>query len=124
LGLPLFHFAGERRFRLFLRSRNNSVRETNAQPAPVAGLKKGLGVLPQQAEPAVSGIAGNRRFESLWEQRHCLRGSESTFWPDFIKTVYSTDALLTGSNYRIYKKCWVKVGLYVVLFRYMMYNEK
>ena len=33
---------------------------------------KGFGVLPQQAETAVSGNAGNRSFESLWEQRHCL----------------------------------------------------
>ena len=39
---------------------------------------KGFGVLPQQAETAVSGNAGNRSFESLWEQRHCLRSSVPT----------------------------------------------
>jgi len=61
-----------RKSRLFLRSRDNSVRETNAQPAPATGLFKGVGVLPQQAETAVSGNAGNCSFESLWEQRHCL----------------------------------------------------
>ena len=83
---PLFSFSRKHRggcFRLHkgrkpclaLRSRDNSVRETNAQPAPVTGLKKGFGVLPQQAETAVSGIAGNRSFESLWEQRHCLPSS-------------------------------------------------
>ena len=44
----------------FLRSRSNSVRETNARPAPATGLFKG--VLPQQAETAVSSIAGNRGF--------------------------------------------------------------
>ena len=42
-GLPLFRSAKGRRLRLFLRSRDNSVRETNAQPAPVTGLKKGFG---------------------------------------------------------------------------------
>ncbi len=71
-GLPVFRFAGERRLRLFLGRRNNSVRETNAQPAPATGLFTGFGVRPQQAETAVSGIAVNRSFESLWEQRHCL----------------------------------------------------
>lgn len=74
--LPLFHFARARRLRLFLRSRNNSVRETNAQPAPATGLFKGFGVLPQQAETAVSGNAGNRCFEHLWEQMPCLPSSE------------------------------------------------
>ncbi len=72
-----FRFARGRRLRLFLRSRNNSVRESNAQPAPITGLKKGVGVLPQQAETAVFGNAGNRSFESLWEQRHCLQSSET-----------------------------------------------
>ena len=37
-----------------------------------AGLFKGFGVLPQQAETAVSGNAGNHSFESLYVQRHCL----------------------------------------------------
>ncbi len=74
-GLPLFRSAKGRRLRLFLRSRDNSVRETNAQPAPVTGLFTGFGVRPQQAETAVSGNAGNRSFESLWEQRHCLPSS-------------------------------------------------
>ncbi len=74
-GLPLFRSAKGHRLRLFLRSRDNSVRETNAQPAPVTGLFTGFGVRPQQAETAVSGDAGNRSFESLWEQRHCLQSS-------------------------------------------------
>ena len=56
-----FHFVGQ-----------YNVRETNAQPAPATGLFTGFGVRPQQAETAVSGDAGNRSFESLWEQRHCL----------------------------------------------------
>ena len=43
-GLPLFRSAKGRRLRLFLRSRDNSVRETNAQPAPVTGLFTGFGV--------------------------------------------------------------------------------
>ena len=30
----------------------------------------------QQAETAISGSAGNCRFWSLWEQRHCLQSSE------------------------------------------------
>ena len=71
-GTAIFRFAGGRKPRLFLRSGSNSVREPNAQPAPVTGLFKGFGELPQQAETAVSGIAGNRSFEPLWEQRHCL----------------------------------------------------
>ena len=58
--LPLFHFARARRLRLFLRSRNNSVRETNAQPAPATGLFTGFGVRPQQAETAVSSLCGNK----------------------------------------------------------------
>ena len=57
-----FHFVGQ-----------YSVRETNAQPAPATGLFTGFGVRPQQAETAVFGNAGNRSFESLWEQRHCLQ---------------------------------------------------
>ena len=57
-----FHFVGQ-----------YNVRETNAQPAPATGLFTGFGVRPQQAETAVSGSAGNRSFESLWEQRHCLQ---------------------------------------------------
>ena len=40
--------------------------------APATGLFKGFGTLSQQAETAVSGNAGSRSFESLWEQRHCL----------------------------------------------------
>lgn len=83
---PLFSFSRKRRNcrfrlhtgrkpRLSLGRRDNSVREPNAQPAPATGLFKGFGVLPQQAETAVSGIAGNRCFESLWEQRHCLPSS-------------------------------------------------
>jgi len=54
-GLPLFRSAKGRRLRLFLRSRDNSVRETNAQPAPVTGLFTGFGVRPQQAEKQTSG---------------------------------------------------------------------
>ena len=73
----VFSFSQGRKPRLSLRSRDNSVREPNAQPAPATGLFKGFGVLPQQAETAVSGNAGNRCFESLWEQRHCLPSSES-----------------------------------------------
>ena len=84
---PLFLFSRKRRDcrfrlhkgrkpRLSLRSRDNSVREPNAQPAPATGLFKGFGTLSQQAETAVSGIAGNRSFESLWVQRHCLPSSE------------------------------------------------
>ena len=68
MGLPLFHFAGERRLRLFLRSRNNSVRETNAQPAPATRLFKGFGTLSQQAKTdfrqtrrkSVLSICGNK----------------------------------------------------------------
>ena len=44
-GLPLFHFTRERRLRLFLRSRDNSIRETNAQPVTATGLFKGFGAL-------------------------------------------------------------------------------
>ncbi len=44
-----------RKPRLSLRSRDNSVREPNAQPAPATGLFKGFGVLPQQAEKQTSG---------------------------------------------------------------------
>ena len=40
---------------LFLRNRNSSVREPNAQPAPATGLFKGFEVLPQQAEKQTSG---------------------------------------------------------------------
>ena len=72
-GSPLFRFAGECRLRFFLRGRNNSVRGPNTQPAPVTGLFKGFGALSQQAETAVSGDAGNRSFEPLWEQGHCLQ---------------------------------------------------
>ena len=49
-GLPLFRSAKGRRLRLFLRSRDNSVRETNAQPAPATGLFTGVGVRPQRAK--------------------------------------------------------------------------
>ena len=73
-GLPFSRFSKGRKPRLSLRSRDNSVREPNAQPAPVTGLFKGFGVLPQQAETEVSGNAGNLSFEHLWEQRHCLPG--------------------------------------------------
>ena len=48
---------------------------TERAASPGHGAEKGFGVLPQQAETAVSGIAGNRSFESLWEQRHCLQSS-------------------------------------------------
>ncbi len=44
-----------RKPRLSLQSRDNSVREPNAQPAPATGLFKGFGVLPQQAEKQTSG---------------------------------------------------------------------
>ena len=70
-----FSFSQGRKPRLSLRSRDNSVREPNAQPAPATGLFKGFGVLPQQAETAISGNAGNRSFEHLWEQMHCLPSS-------------------------------------------------
>ena len=73
--LTLLRLSKGRKPRLFLRSRNNSVRETNAQPAPATGLFTGFGVRPQQAETAVSGNAGNRSFEPLWEQSHCLPSS-------------------------------------------------
>ena len=73
--LPLLRLSKGRKPRLFLHRRDNSVRETNAQPAPATGLIKGFGVRPQRAETAISGIAGNRSFEPLWEQRHCLPSS-------------------------------------------------
>ena len=47
-------------------SQSRSQRET---------LFKGLGVLPQQAETAVSGNAGNRGFECLYIQTPCLPSS-------------------------------------------------
>jgi len=47
-----------RKPRLSLRSRDNSVREPNAQPAPATGLFKGFGVLPQQAK---TGFRRSRR---------------------------------------------------------------
>jgi len=67
-GLPLFRSAKGRRLRLFLRSRDNSVRETNAQPAPATGLFKGFGTLSQQAKTdfrrtrrkSVLSICGNK----------------------------------------------------------------
>ena len=71
-GLSLFRSAKGRKPCLSLLRRDNSVREPNVQPAPATGLFKGFGTLSQQAETAVSGIAGNRCFEPLWEQRHCL----------------------------------------------------
>ena len=71
-GTAIFRFVGGCKPHLFLRSRSNSVREPNAQPAPATGLFTGFGVRPQQAETAVSGNAGNRSFEPLWEQMHCL----------------------------------------------------
>ena len=74
-----FSFSQGRKPRLSLLRRDNSVREPNAQPAPITGLFKGFGVLPQQAETAVSGNAGNCCFESLWEQRHCLPSSTAEF---------------------------------------------
>ena len=43
--------------------------------SPGTGLFKGFGTLSQQAETAVSGNAGNRSFESLYIQRHCLPSS-------------------------------------------------
>ena len=49
-GLPFSRFSKGSRPRLSLRSRDNSVREPNAQPAPATGLFKGFGVLPQQAK--------------------------------------------------------------------------
>lgn len=66
-GLAVFRSARGGNPRLFLLRRDNSVRETNAQPAPGLELFKGFGVLPQQAETVVLGVAGNRSFESLWE---------------------------------------------------------
>lgn len=50
-----FRLQAGRKPRLSLRSRDNSVREPNAQPAPATGLFKGFGVLPQQAEKQTSG---------------------------------------------------------------------
>lgn len=50
-----FRLHAGRKPRLSLRSRDNSVREPNAQPAPATGLFKGFGVLPQQAEKQTSG---------------------------------------------------------------------
>jgi hypothetical protein len=47
-------------------SQSRSQRET---------LFKGFGMLPQQAKPAVSGNAGNRRFERLYIQTPCLPSS-------------------------------------------------
>ena len=68
-GLPLFRSAKGRRLRLFLRSRDNSVREPNAQPAPATGLFKGFGTLSQQAKTdfrrlrrkSILSICGNKR---------------------------------------------------------------
>ena len=105
-GLPLFRSAKGRRLRLFLRSRDNSVRETNAQPAPVTGLFTGFGVRPQQAETAVSGIAGNRSFESLWEQRHCL---QSSVLP--VKSPTSTSPFSGGPQYGRRAFAAVRAGL-------------
>jgi hypothetical protein len=42
-----FHFAGQ-----------YSVRETNAQPAPITGLFKGVGTLSQQTKQIFGGHAG------------------------------------------------------------------
>ena len=101
MGLPLFHFAGERSLRLFLLSRNNSVRFTNAQPAPTTGLFTGFGVRPQQVETAASGIAGNRSFESLWEQRHCLPNSAHSCSQYQLFCSISTSIMATSSLGRI-----------------------
>ena len=76
LRLPFLRLSKGRKPCLSLLRRDNSVREPNVQPAPATGLKKGFGVLPQQAETAVSGNAGNRCFEHLWEQMPCLPSSE------------------------------------------------
>ena len=51
-------FATVRKPRLSLRSRDNSVREPNAQPAPATGLFKGFGTLSQQAK---TGFRRSRR---------------------------------------------------------------
>ena len=44
---------------------------TERAASPGHGAVQRVWVLPQQAETAVSGNAGNRSFESLWVQRHC-----------------------------------------------------
>lgn len=68
-----------------------SVPERAASPAK--GLFKGVGVLPQQAETAVSGIAGNRSFEPLWEQRHCLQSSETVKF-ECILILFATSTII------------------------------
>ena len=79
LRLPFLRLSKGRKPCLSLLRRDNSVREPNVQPAPATGLFKGFGTLSQQAETAVSGDAGNRSFESLWEQRHCLPSLPSLY---------------------------------------------
>ena len=68
-------------------SQSRSQRET---------LFKGLGMLPQQAKPAVSGIAGNRGFERLYIQTPCL---PSSTWLLFSPTLDKiSPKALTGTS--------------------------
>ena len=57
-GTTFFRFSNGRKPRLSLRSRDNSVREPNAQPAPAPGLFNGFGMLSQQAK---TGFRRSRR---------------------------------------------------------------
>jgi len=41
--------------------------------SPGNGVVQGVwGAFPNKQETAVPGVAGNRSFEHLWEQMHCL----------------------------------------------------
>ena len=67
-GMSEVPFSGStkgRQPRLSLRSRDNSVREPNAQPAPATGLFKGFGVLPQQAEKQTFGGNAGSLFRAF-----------------------------------------------------------
>ena len=64
-GDAAFRLHKGRQPRLSLRSRDNSVREPNAQPAPATGLFKGFGVLPQQAEKQTSGGNAGSLFRAF-----------------------------------------------------------
>ena len=54
----------------------------------------------QQAETAISGGAGNRCFEPLWEQRHCLQGSELPSTVHFEQLVLVVTTLVTTTSVR------------------------
>ena len=89
--VPLFSFSRKRRDcrfrlhkgrkpRLSLQSRDNSVREPNAQPAPATGLFKGFGVYPNKQRNRHLAATPDVCFVHLYIQMPCLPSSGTSIF--------------------------------------------